>query len=193
MPDHSSTNPKGAGRKPGTGPFGEATKPVRLPLSLIPTVRDWLGQIQTARRLPQGAQQPDLAAPAAAHPLYLEPVRAGFPSPAQGYENGRLDLNTLVVSNPTATYFLRAEGDSMIDAGIGAGDLLAVDFSREPKAGDIVIARLADGFTVKRLHWNGKQPELHAENSRRAYPVLRPGGEEELSIVGVVQWIIKRA
>lgn len=193
MSKSSSSNPRGAGRKVGSGPFGEPTKPVRLPQSLIPVVQEWLGQVQAARTLPDGAQLPDMAAAPASFPLYLEPVRAGFPSPAQGYEAGRIDLNSLIASNPTATYFLKAEGDSMVDAGIDAGDLLAVDFSREPKAGDIVIARLADGFTVKRLHWVGKRPELHAENAARDYPAIRPGDGEELAIVGVVQWIIKRA
>ena len=192
---HSSdqANPRGAGRKAGSGPFGEPTQPVRLPLSLIPTVKDWLGQVLAARQLPADAKLLDPAAPAAAFPLYLEPVRAGFPSPAQGYEAGRIDLNTLVVSNPTATYFLQAEGDSMVDAGIGAGDILAVDFSVDAKPGDIVIARLADGFTVKRLRMRGRRPELHPENAARDYPVIRPGDGEELAIIGVVRWILKRA
>ncbi|OWY39305.1 hypothetical protein CEK28_08800 [Xenophilus sp. AP218F] len=192
---HSSDqrNPRGAGRKAGSGPFGEPTQPVRLPLSLIPPVKDWLGQVLAARQLPANAKLLDPAAPAAAFPLYLEPVRAGFPSPAQGYEAGRIDLNTLVVSNPTATYFLQAEGDSMVDAGIGAGDILAVDFSVNAKPGDIVIARLADGFTVKRLRMRGRQPELHPENTARDYPVIRPSDGEELAIIGVVRWILKRA
>lgn len=185
-------NPRGAGRKAGSGPFGEPTRPVRLPVSLIPAVQDWLGQVQMARTLPEGARFPDPDAPGVAIPFYLEHVRAGFPSPAQGYESGRIDLNAKLVSNPTATYYLQAEGDSMVDAGIGDGDLLVVDFSHDPQEGDIVIARMVDGFTVKRLRWRDGRPELHAENTLHAYPVIRPGEAEELTIVGVVKWIIKK-
>ncbi len=63
-------------------------------------------------------------APKCFTPLYADPVQAGFPSPAQGYEQQAIDLNELMVSNPPATFFVRAKGDSMVDAGIREGDLL---------------------------------------------------------------------
>lgn len=56
-----------------------------------------------------------------------------------------------MVANPPATYFIRAQGDSMVDAGINDGDLLVVDFSQQSKHNDIVIAKLDESFTVKRL------------------------------------------
>jgi DNA polymerase V len=62
-------------------------------------------------------------------PLYLIHVSAGFPSPAQDSVEQRLDLNQLCVKRPAATYFVRVEGDSMIDAGIYPDDLLVVDRS----------------------------------------------------------------
>ena len=66
-------------------------------------------------------------------------VMAGFPSPAEQYVERPLDLNELLVAKPSATYFVRAEGDSMEGAGIRSGDLLVVDRSLEADNGSIVI------------------------------------------------------
>ena len=60
-------------------------------------------------------------------PLFVERVQAGFPSPAQDYVEQTLDLNDLCIRHPAATYFVRAEGDSMIEVGIFSGDILVVD------------------------------------------------------------------
>lgn len=54
-------------------------------------------------------------------PLYSDLVQCGFPSPAQDYVEQRIDLNELLVNHPSATYFVKAAGDSMKDAGIGEG------------------------------------------------------------------------
>ena len=78
-------------------------------------------------------------------------VVAGFPSPAEQYLEPPLDLNALLVKRPAATYFVRVEGDSMINAGINPGDLLVVDRSLTPVDGDIIIASVDGEFTVKRL------------------------------------------
>jgi DNA polymerase V len=129
--------------------------------------------------------QPALSpAPKLYTPLYADPVQAGFPSPAQGYEQQAIDLNELMVSNPPATFFVRAKGDSMVDAGIREGDLLVVDFSRQPKHGDIVIARLDDGFTVKRLYQRRQAVRLCAENKAAAVPAYRAAGRSDAGSVG---------
>jgi DNA polymerase V len=60
-------------------------------------------------------------------PLYLSPIEAGFPSPADDYLDRRLDLHEHLVRNRLSTFFLRAHGDSMTGAGIHDGDLLIVD------------------------------------------------------------------
>ena len=62
-------------------------------------------------------------------PLFMERVSAGFPSPAQDYVEQTLDLNELCIKRPAATFFVRVEGDSMIDAGIHPDDILVVDRS----------------------------------------------------------------
>ncbi|WP_228024326.1 MULTISPECIES: S24 family peptidase [Synechocystis] len=63
-------------------------------------------------------------------PLYACPVSAGFPSPAEDYLEGKLDLNQYLIKHPAATFFVRVTGDSMIGAGIHAGDILIVECGR---------------------------------------------------------------
>lgn len=128
--------------------------------------------------------------PALTLPMFMERVQAGFPSPAQGYEQKGIDLNELMVANPPATYFVRAQGDSMLDAGIRDGDMLVVDFSRQSKHGDIVIAKLDDSFTVKRLYKRRSVIRLCSENKEAGYEPIVPQEGQILEIIGVVRWII---
>ena len=82
-------------------------------------------------------------------PLYLSPVAAGFPSPAEDYVEQRLDLHRHLVRNEAATFFLHASGQSMTGAGIQDGDLLVVDRSVEAAHGRVVIAALDGELLVK--------------------------------------------
>jgi DNA polymerase V len=65
-------------------------------------------------------------------PLFLTPVRAGFPSPAADFVDANLDLNQHLIQHPSASFFLRVEGNSMLGAGIHPGDLLLVDRALKP-------------------------------------------------------------
>ena len=121
-------------------------------------------------------------------PLFLERVPCGFPSPAQDYVEESLDLTALVVKHPSATYFIRVSGDSMIGAGIGDGDLLVVDRSLKACHGDIVVAAVAGEFTVKELRIR-PSVQLVAHNARYAPIVFH--AEEELQIFGVVTHTLK--
>ena len=78
-------------------------------------------------------------------------MSAGFPSPAQDYLDGKLDLNSYLIEHPAATFFMRMSGDAMIDAGIFDNDLLIVDRSIEPQNNSIIIAVLNGELTVKRI------------------------------------------
>lgn len=133
---------------------------------------------------------PQSPAPKLYIPLYADPVQAGFPSPAQGYEQKGIDLNQLMVANPPATYFVRAQGDSMLDASIRDGDMLVVDFSKPSKHGDIVIAKLDDDFTVKRLYKRRSTIRLYPENKAAGYEPIEPKDGQTLEIIGVVRWVI---
>lgn len=121
-------------------------------------------------------------------PLFSDLVPCGFPSPAQDYVERRIDLNELMIQHPSATYFVKSTGDSMIDAGIGEGDLLVVDSSRKAEHGHIVIAAVDGEFTVKRLQLH-PVAMLKPENS--AYSPIVIGREDRLDIFGVVTYIVK--
>ncbi|HEE0107169.1 TPA: translesion error-prone DNA polymerase V autoproteolytic subunit [Citrobacter gillenii] len=123
-------------------------------------------------------------------PLFGDLVPCGFPSPAQDYVEKRIDLNELLVRHPSATYFVKSSGDSMIGAGIGNGDLLVVDRSKKPVHGDIVIAAIDGEFTVKRLQLN---PVVMLVPENSAYAPIRINSEDTLDIFGVVTFIVKAA
>ena len=123
-----------------------------------------------------------------APPLMASSVPAGFPSPAEQYVESQLDLNELLVRRPAATFFVRAAGDSMIDAGIRPGDILIVDRSLEARHGSIVIACVDNDFTVKYLHSANGVWQLRAAN--RKYPPIRFSEGMELKIFGVVTAVI---
>lgn len=93
-------------------------------------------------------------------PLVANCVKAGFPSPADDYIEERLDLNEKLIEHPTATFFVRVSGESMLNAGIQDGDTLVVDRSLEARNDDIVIAVIDNEFTVKRLVYRATRPWL---------------------------------
>jgi DNA polymerase V len=99
-----------------------------------------------------------------ARPLFMTAVSAGFPSPAEDYIEGRLDLNRHLIKHPVATFYVRVSGDSMIDAGIHPGSILIVDRAIEADDGDIVIARINDELCVKRLRIHEGRVWLMPEN-----------------------------
>ena len=159
----------GAGRKKGSSVYGETTKAVRIPESMIPQVNSMLDirkqqcreqNYHTSFDLMYPALQPD----AVELPLFTGKVAAGFPSPADDYVEKTLDLNELLVQKPAATFFVRAEGESMLGAGIHPNDILVVDRSIEPVPGKIVICALNGELTVKRLASCKGQLVLAAEN-----------------------------
>ena len=90
-------------------------------------------------------------------PLFLCPIPAGWPSPAEDYVEDTLDLHKFAVRNEAATFFLRASGDSMTGAGIHDGDILVVDRSISPVSGKVVIIAIDGELTVKRLVKKGKR------------------------------------
>lgn len=116
-------------------------------------------------------------------PLQVDRVSAGFPSPAQDYVENKLDLNELCVPHPSATYLVKALGDSMLDAGIHPGDILIVDRSIQARHGHVVIAELDGELTVKRLEL---KPCVRLVPCNPKYQSIELGGEDELCLMGVV-------
>jgi DNA polymerase V len=111
------------------------------------------------------------------------PVAAGFPSPAQDYFDGRIDLNAHLIKDITSTFVVRVTGDSMERAGISDGDELIVNRALEPKDGSVVIAVLDGELTVKRLRLTATGVVLQAENPK--YPDIKVPALSELTIWGV--------
>jgi DNA polymerase V len=121
-------------------------------------------------------------------PLFEGKVAAGFPSPADDFVEKTLDLNELLVQKPAATFFARAQGESMLGAGIHHNDILVVDRSIEPVPGKIVICALNGELTVKRLDRENEQWKLKAENPDYADIVIYD--ELEMVVWGVVTNVI---
>lgn len=123
-------------------------------------------------------------------PLMSAPVRAGFPSPADDFVDQGIDWNQQLIANPMATFYVRVAGDSMVGAGIREGDTLVVDRSAKPSDGHIIVARLEDTFTVKRLRLVGRKVFLVPENE--AFDVIEIGPESDFEVWGVVTWVVHR-
>ena len=156
---------QGAGRPKGREP----TQAVRLPVSIVNAL--------AAGKLPCPL------------PLYLSKVSAGFPSPAEEDLADKLDLNDHLIKHPAATFLVRANGDSMLQAGIHDNDILVVDRSLPALDGKIVIVAIDGQLTVKRLQKKkGGGVTLLAENPQYKPIEIRDGNE--LQIWGVVTNVI---
>ncbi len=116
--------------------------------------------------------------------FFTSRVEVGFPSPADDYLEGALDLNEHLIRHPAATFFLRVSGDSMTGAGIYPGNILIVDRSLPPADGRIVIAVVDGELTVKRLSRRPGRIRLLPENPR--YPPIDITAEQDLRVWGVV-------
>jgi DNA polymerase V len=123
-----------------------------------------------------------------ARPLFLASVSAGFPSPAEDYIEGRLDLNRHLIKHPAATFFVRVAGDSMIDAGIHPGDILVVDRALEPQEASVVIAVVDGELTVKRM--SRRQGRLYLVPDNELYRPLEIHEDMEFEVWGVVTAVI---
>jgi DNA polymerase V len=125
-------------------------------------------------------------------PLYLSPVSAGFPSPAEDFLEGELDLNEYLIRKPAATFHVRAVGDSMVGAGILSGDVLVVDRSIDPQSynGQIVIAILNGELTVKRLQIDRDSIRLLPENA--LYSPIEITDCIDFEVWGVVIGVVRK-
>ena len=107
-------------------------------LSVLSITSSWT---QRQRPAPPGSPGADLPV--------LGTVAAGFPSPADEELTDTMSLDEYLISNKEATYILKVNGNSMIDAGILPGDMLLVERGVQPRDGDIVIAQVDREWTMK--------------------------------------------
>jgi DNA polymerase V len=177
---------RNSGRKAGSTKYGESTVVRRLPASLASR----LDQVLENHKLIMKSADVMQIDPAGvdshlALPMAGSKIAAGFPSAAEDFIEGKLDLNDILVKRPTATFYVRVSGESMLNAGIFPGDILVVDRGENPKHGHVVVAVINGEMTVKRLYRKGKTIRLDAENP--AYPNIEIQAETDLIIWGVVR------
>ncbi|MBN4053560.1 translesion error-prone DNA polymerase V autoproteolytic subunit [Haliea sp. AH-315-K21] len=121
-------------------------------------------------------------------PLYSSSVPAGFPSPADDYIEDSLDLNEYLIKHPSSTFFARASGLSMVNAGIMDNALLVVDRSIDPQHEDIVIAAVDGELTCKIL--DKQASVLRAANI--SFAPIPISEETDCIIQGVVTHVINK-
>tara|TARA_B100000787_G_scaffold82431_1_gene60723 strand:- start:322 stop:774 length:453 start_codon:yes stop_codon:yes gene_type:complete len=124
-------------------------------------------------------------------PIFTNSVQAGFPSPAEDYMDLDLNLQDHLIQNPSATFCVRAVGESMRDAGIKSGDIMLVDKSLTPKNRSIVLAVIDGEFTIKRVNVSEKELYLIPENEN--FSPIKITKEMDFQVWGVVTYIIHKA
>lgn len=119
-------------------------------------------------------------------------IPAGFPSPAQDYMEGSIDLNKELISHPEATFYARVAGDSM-SPGIANGDILVVDKSLDAFDNCIAVCFLNGEFTVKRLDLSHRaQGIIRLIPDNPKYKPIPVREEEDFIIWGVVCYAIHK-
>ena len=185
---HGGTRP-GAGRKAA---YGEPTKTIRVPHSLLPVV---VGYLDAMKRTPAGtAHGVDLRPIATIRAVAVVPalgrrVHAGKPTSGDDYQEDAVDLGRHLVRDPSSTFVMKVDGWSMRDAGIADGDELVVDRGVAAENGRIVIADIDGELTVKRLKRTATGWLLKASNPDFADVPI--SDKNDLRIWGVVTRVLR--
>ena len=163
---------KGAGRPSGKGPWKEATKPLRIPCSLLNAVTKFMET--SGYKLP----------------VFASRVPAGTPENTDDHVDKTTDLNSLLLRNPKDTFLLRVMGDSMMDAGIYENDMLTVDRKLEAQNGQIIVASIDGQSTVKTFRKDREGISLIPENKK--YTPIKILPENDFQLLGVVTNVIRK-
>lgn len=123
------------------------------------------------------------------HPLVTFRIPCGvtgFPSPADDYQAERLDLNSLLIKHPAATYYARAEGNSMTGAGIFPDDILILDRSLDTISGRVIVAWLNGEYVVKRYHFEQRLGRAYLLSENPDYPPYEIPPDVDFAVWAVV-------
>lgn len=120
--------------------------------------------------------------------LFSSAVKAGFASVAEDYVEKRVSLDDSFDINNPSTFLFTVSGDSMIDLGIFEGDKVIVRKTNSARDGEIVIAYIDGGYTLKT--YRNKQGKVWLQPANDNYPNLYP--KEQLIIFGVAQGIVRK-
>lgn len=115
-------------------------------------------------------------------------VEAGIPTFAEEESLETLNLDSYLIKNRMASYLLEVKGDSMIEEGIKEGDLVIVEKRSDAKDGDIVIAEVDGGWTMKYFRKNGNSVYLQPANKN--YKLIYP--ENDMKISAIVKGVIRK-
>jgi len=117
-------------------------------------------------------------------------VSAGYGSAVEEEMMERLNLNEWLVGDESKTYMVDVQGDSMKDAGIFDGDTVLVERTTVFHNGDIVVALMNDGYTIKYLRKQGSS--MHLDPANRAYKPIHPSDEDQIQLIAVVKTVIRK-
>jgi DNA polymerase V len=152
----SRKNRPGAGRKVGTGKFGETTTVLRVPISQKGIIVDYLEAVRSGlKRRPIGGM-PEMLAPAE-HPshvmlnLYSSKIAAGLPNPVDDHIDDQIDINSFLIEHKGDTFIAPVASDSLKDLGVIRNHYVVINKSLQPKQGDVIAAVVDNGFTIKIL------------------------------------------
>ncbi|HSH86095.1 MAG TPA: translesion error-prone DNA polymerase V autoproteolytic subunit, partial [Methylophilus sp.] len=156
---------------------------IRIPASQKPVVSNLMEAYAAKQRLNQLKAnldavemftQPTEDLQAISLPLFQSKVPAGFPSPADDHVDKRLDPNEYLIDQADTTFFVTIQGESMIDVGLMPGDKAVIDKGKVAVVGDIVLAMVDGGFTIKTLaeQKDGRPKLLPANASGKYAPIL---------------------
>ncbi len=119
---------------------------------------------------------------------FLGLVEAGFPTSVDEDRSDTMSIEEYLIEDKSSTYILEVKGDSMIEAGIQEGDLVIAERKKEPKEGDIVIAEVDGGWTMKYLR--KKKGKTFLEPANKNYKPIYP--TEGLRVAAVVKGVIRK-
>ena len=123
-------------------------------------------------------------------PYISSGIKAGFPSPAADFDGTRVSIDQIVVKNALATFYAKANGNSMTGAGIDDGDILVIDKSIVPQDGKIAVCFIDGEFTVKRIKVQENSLLLLPEN--KLFEPIEITEENNFIIWGIVTFVVKK-
>ena len=119
-------------------------------------------------------------------------IKAGFPSPAQDYLTESIDLNKELVRHHETTFYARVSGVSMVEAGIGDGDLIVIDKSLEASDGDFVVAYIDGEFTIKEFRMDSSGEFAWLVPHNKEFKAIKVTADNDFMIWGVITYTIKK-
>jgi len=115
-------------------------------------------------------------------------VEAGFPTEAEESLLDSVSIDDYLIEDKNSSYLLRVKGESMIEAGIYEGDMVIAEKKNVAKDGDIVIALVDGGSTMK--YYRKRNGQVYLEPANKDFPLIYP--ESQLEIMAVVKGVIRK-